>query len=923
MKQIFLTLAFLLLGTATTQAAPRSRQQAMEIAKKQALSLGVNANVRFLETKNLPVLFYSDPTTKKAQLKATLIDRTNVPENSIIGQRIFTPSSDSNELLSYYIFNNEDNQGWTIVGGDDRLPEIIGYSDEGSFTGVDVPDGILNLLDNYNTFYANLDTEEGDAQAAKMSRVAKKATTAQVGPLLTCSWAQASPYNYYCSMQVSSGVITGCVATAMAQVLYYLKNPVVLNSSCSGYTTETLKKSVNGFSSGRSYDWDNMLDNYSSQVWTQENRNAVALLMYHCGIAVQMDYNTSSAGGSSAKNANIAPALNNYFGVNNCKATTSSFLINTMSQKLKDAIASSTPVIVCGQRNNSGHCYVCDGSNTSGYYHFNWGWGGSYNGYFSIDTMNPGDGSGTYSFSLVVYDIDIPAANKALRDLKVAYAMYKDKTNITIPGNRIGMCTNTSVTDAFTNALSAAKTAIDASGSGYTADQINALTNNLTTTFTNIAKARVPYPDGQYYIQCAQNPDQFKGLYDNGSTAYWNTINIAQSDADNYVWNLTYNSSTGGYSLKNKKTGHYVGTVTKLEKVPLTNTSNEILFEPYSYDEKDGFTEAIRPINQSGNYVYLNQQGNTSSISISGDVVGWTSTNANSAWMLVPVENADPEQRACNEEFKTLYNSMLNMYNAIPEKDKWTGLITKASQFSSPYTEPNEGSFEYLLDRDPSTFWHSIWSNTNVILTAGSHNFIVELNEAISGTIKMEMMRRNNADNDHPTRFQILAGNDGTNFNTDLGVFDMPFTSKDETVEKTFTLPARYKYLKFICWNTYMADGSSTRGYFHMGDFQLYKTSDPNFGKMSTLLEENATNNRPTKNDILDFKTFFSNYFGAGDLDTSGRVTIFDVVKLISYLNGSDTSVDPYGLRDVNLDGAVDTGDLTRLVYIVKTKRYQ
>lgn len=355
-------------------AGPRSFQQAKAIAEKQAALLGVTID-------------------QKAMAKA----RKQGSKGEI------TLSQES-----YYVFPNANSKGFTIVSGDDRLPEIVGYSSQGSYDENNLPEGFVSFMKAYQNLYNKVNL--GDAEALKNlaeikawrnKKNASAASTSAVAPLLgNIEWDQTSPYNNMCPRYDSVHVAaTGCVATAMAQVMAYYKYPKQLKADIPGYVnrwngipmeipTITREEGI--------YDWDNMLPKYNKEAnATQQQKDAVAKLMYHCGAAVQMNYGPESAASVSASK------LAKYFGYDAdlmMDLNRSTFSLDKWMQIIDTELAAGRPVLYGGQASDGGHQFICDGKDGEGLYHINWGWSGSQNGYFDLSLLNPekgGTGSGS------------------------------------------------------------------------------------------------------------------------------------------------------------------------------------------------------------------------------------------------------------------------------------------------------------------------------------------------------------------------------------------------------------------------------------------------------------------------------------------------------------------------------------------------
>lgn len=374
-----------LLMPMVVMAGPRSFQQAKAIAEKQAALLGVTID-------------------QKAMAK--------VRKQGDKGEMNLSQQS-------YYVFPNANSKGFTIVSGDDRLPEIVGYSSQGSYDENNLPEGFISFMKAYQNLYNKVNL--GDVEALKnlaeikawRNKIAQKknaessqanasaASTSAVAPLLgNIEWDQTSPYNNMCPKYDSVHVAaTGCVATAMAQVMAYYKYPKQLKADIPGYVnrwngipmevpTITREEGI--------YDWDNMLPKYNKEAnATQQQKDAVAKLMFHCGAAVKMDYGPISSAAVSATK------LAKYFGYDAdlmMDLSRSSFTLDKWMQIIDTELAAGRPVLYGGQSSDYGHQFICDGKDENGLYHINWGWSGNQNAYFDLSILNPekgGTGSGS------------------------------------------------------------------------------------------------------------------------------------------------------------------------------------------------------------------------------------------------------------------------------------------------------------------------------------------------------------------------------------------------------------------------------------------------------------------------------------------------------------------------------------------------
>lgn len=308
----------------------------------------------------------------------------------------------SAESPEYYVFNSDSNKGFVIISGDDELTELVGYSNEGEFRSENAPENLRAWLDGYAAFVRSVRDGESRPMRASVNNA-----TPVVEPLVTTRWNQGEPYNLLCPYDSSVGVTcpTGCAATSMAQLINYHEWPVQgkgtksYNSSY-GRLTVDFSKSV--------YDWANMKDRYESYYdedknivneWTDTEANAVAKLMYDCGVALEMGYGPYSSG---AADTEMPLALCNYFNYHADLITRDGHTVDEFLARIKEELDNSRPLVFNGQGSGGGHSYIVDGYDSNNYLHVNWGWGGISDGYFNVSYMNPDDlgtGGGSGGFN--------------------------------------------------------------------------------------------------------------------------------------------------------------------------------------------------------------------------------------------------------------------------------------------------------------------------------------------------------------------------------------------------------------------------------------------------------------------------------------------------------------------------------------------
>jgi len=319
-------------------------------------------------------------------------------------------NSSGSEFVCFYVFNAGDKDGFVIVSGDDAVKPILAYSDEGSFPTGKIPENICNWLNYYSKeiqYVVANPSSQTSPNTTNETVPGLRTTNSAATPLLgRIRWDQGDPYNLLCpySTKYSQKTVTGCVATAMAQVMKYYEWPIQGTGS-SGYTfdLDSVSTTLTANFGQTTYKWNEMLDNYNATS-TLAQDSAVALLVYHCGVAVEMDYNTSGGGGSSASLSDAGISLKNNFGYDSDLQLfrREFFNLTSWTEKLMNEIDAGRPVLYAGGSDHGGHAFVCDGYDSDSLFHFNWGWGGSANGYFSISILDPeysgiGSSSGGYS----------------------------------------------------------------------------------------------------------------------------------------------------------------------------------------------------------------------------------------------------------------------------------------------------------------------------------------------------------------------------------------------------------------------------------------------------------------------------------------------------------------------------------------------
>jgi len=297
----------------------------------------------------------------------------------------------------YYVFGTD--HSFVIISGDDAVEPVLGYATDNTFEIEKIPDHIVAFLDGYAeqisyATYHKAVAEPATAQrwqALILNEAPAVAKTTAVTPLMTTKWNQSPYYNADCPYDYGGGgrSVSGCVATAMTQVMKFWNWPATgtgihsYSSSCCGTLSANFGSTT--------YNWSAMPNIVSSP------NAAVAKLTSHVGISINMNYSASSSGAYVISSAspitycaehslktffNYAPSLN---GV-----ARSSYTETAWKNLLKTELDAGRPVIMAGYGSGGGHAFVTDGYDASDFFHMNWGWGGSSDGYFNINALNPG-----------------------------------------------------------------------------------------------------------------------------------------------------------------------------------------------------------------------------------------------------------------------------------------------------------------------------------------------------------------------------------------------------------------------------------------------------------------------------------------------------------------------------------------------------
>ena len=306
---------------------------------------------------------------------ALRIARAYVNTSKKDAQNIKTRAAATATQQPYYIFNDEAGKGFVVIAGDDKMGKVLAYSKEASINMANLNPEARYLFDTYRQVYEELSKNK---TLTTRAGAATKAADA-VQPLLKSKWGQDYPYSK------QTRYMTGCVATAVAQVMYYHKWP----AQGKGQESYTVKfdNTVRSADFTKShYDWDNMLLDYNRRNITTKQEDAVALLMNDVGIATNMQY-TDRASGTQSYMAERA--LRNYFDYDAAMVTRSYEGVDNFIEIVKEELRNGFPLYISGDsKTGGGHAWVCDGFDEEDRFHMNFGWNGQANGYYSLATLN-------------------------------------------------------------------------------------------------------------------------------------------------------------------------------------------------------------------------------------------------------------------------------------------------------------------------------------------------------------------------------------------------------------------------------------------------------------------------------------------------------------------------------------------------------
>lgn len=324
----------------------------------------------------------------------------------------YTETADKDSI--YYAFNSINNNGWIVVAAQQNITPVLAYSLNGSFdtTKATQPPAFIYWMNNYKEQIKCAVKDKAPINKEVKSQWEEYDTVKSiiksgkgVSQLLTTTWNQNCYYNALCPYDADASayycdrVAAGCVAVAMAQVMKYWNYPY------QGQNSHSYSDPIYGTQSANFgntvYDWTNMPDYLTS------SNTAVARLIYHCGVAVNTTYNIAENGGSGAYLSDAASVMKTYFNYTNSGFHyKDDFSAAEWNNKLTNELNNKRPVLYRGGT----HAFVCDGFEGINYFRFNWGWGGSCDGYFYLNSLTPCSSHNYTSDQGAIFDLypDVP-----------------------------------------------------------------------------------------------------------------------------------------------------------------------------------------------------------------------------------------------------------------------------------------------------------------------------------------------------------------------------------------------------------------------------------------------------------------------------------------------------------------------------------
>jgi len=454
-----------------------------------------------------------------------------------------------------YIFDVDNEGGIILVSGDDVASPVLGYTFSGNYNEDTMPYSFRKWIEGYknhimwaieNEIEANDEVE--NLWSALLKGEYELENDKRLDPLCSTTWDQSPYYNALCP----GGSVTGCVATAMAQVMKYWNHPAQ-GTGMHSYNHETYGTLSANFGA-TTYEWSQMPNSINS------NNNALATLMYHCGVSVDMNYSPNVSGAWVVEDDSPVcseSAFKNYFGYSSSlHGEKRDWHSNSQwLQMLYADLDAGRPLVYAGFGSGGGHAFVCDGYDAGDYFHFNWGWGGYYDGFFHIDALDPGGtgtggGSGGYnSGHQAIFDM-VPEQTSSNYDLNLYGNLIVSPSTISMGGS---FSVEVAIGNFGTADFSGDFAAWVFDNSGNAIDYVDVVSTTLSSGYYNTynfstsgMSALLPgnYTVSVYYRSNGGNWIKVgDGSYNNNADLY------VENDSDDISLYSSFNLSTGGTTI--------------------------------------------------------------------------------------------------------------------------------------------------------------------------------------------------------------------------------------------------------------------------------------------------------------------------------------------------------------------------------------
>jgi len=536
---------------------------------KKALSLFI-LFIAFIATS--PLANAAGVSLAQAQTAAINFYRVYAKSGSAHGMFTATlkyTKKEADNTVDFYVFDITPGKGFVIISADDRVSPVLAYSTESNFNlsekaagvqcwltdaGSHIHQAVLNNIVSNATI-----NNQWAAYLSGQKPVSEKSSAAVVAPLLTTTWDQEPYYNQLCPFNATDNqqTVTGCVATAMAQIMKYWNYPAqgtgqYAYDDAPPYCFNNYGDQSANFGA-TTYNWAAMPDSLNGP------NNAVATLMYHCGVAVAMDYGDDNQGGSGAYvlaadvpswKHTAQMAYTTYFKYNQntiqgvrMSDYTSTDWINLMENEL----TAGRPVQYVGTDAGAGtHTWVCDGFDANDLLHMNWGWGGLDNGYYNVSLL-AADG---YNFS---------TREEALIGIEPA-----NNLTVNAAAANVSICSGAATTlTAQGGAASASYTWFPATGLTCATCAVTAASPATTTTYTVTMDSAGLSAAAQVTV-IVNSKMNVESTEVNDVTCYGGTNGTAAIEVSGGAPTYTYLWSNGGstQSITGLAAGNYNVTVT-------------------------------------------------------------------------------------------------------------------------------------------------------------------------------------------------------------------------------------------------------------------------------------------------------------------------------------------------------------------------